>query len=72
MHRMEQENGTETHDDARIMRFERANNANEQFELGEAIDPCVRFMSTGTDMGVKLARLSSTTKDGIFTGAWRE
>ena len=69
---MEQENGTETHDDARIMRFERANSANEQFELGEENVPCVTFMSTGIDMGVKLGRLSSTTKDGIFTGAWRE
>lgn len=69
---MEQENGTETHDDAHIMRFERANNANEQFELDEAAVPCAPFMSTGIDMGVKLERLSSTTKDGIFTGAWRE
>ena len=72
MRRMEQESGIETHDDARIMRSEQANNANEQFELGEAVDPCVTFMSTGIDMGVKLGRLSSTTKDGIFTGAWRE
>ena len=72
MHRMEQENGTETHDDARIMRSERANNANEQFELDEVTVPCATFMSTGIDMGVKLGRLSSTTKDGIFTGAWRE
>ena len=71
MHRMEQGKGIETHDGARIMRFERANNANKQFELGEVNDPCVTFMSTGIDMGAKRERLSSTTKDEIFTAAWR-
>lgn len=72
MRRMEQENGTETHDDARIMRFEQADNANEQFGLAEANDPCVRFMSIGTDMEARRERLFSTTKDGIFTAVWRE
>ena len=72
MRRMELENGTETRHDVRIMRFERANNASEQFGLGEADDLCVTFTSTGTDMGARRERLSSTTKDGVFTAAWRE
>ena len=72
MPRMEQESGTETHDNARIMRSEPANNANEQCELGEGDDPCATFMSTGTGMEVKRAHLFSTTKDEIFTAAWRE
>ena len=72
MPRMEQESGTETHDNARIMRSEPASNANEQFELGEGGDPCATFMSTGIGMEVKREHLSSTTKDEIFKVAWRE
>jgi thymidylate kinase len=62
---MDQENGTETHDDPRIMRFERANNANQPFELGEAEEPCVAFMSTNTNMEAKRECCSSTTKQGF-------